>query len=135
MPPLFPAFGYNHASSATAIALAERAIPSIICSFWESPELGLPPVPLVLVREGFDAEDVGEAEATSPFKSVAVCEERPLEVGSVVIPVAPATGTRTEPAVTVVVDEATESPSAALPHINMTEGRPIGLETQPSSFA
>ena len=85
---------------------------------------------LALVCEGFDAEDVGVAEATSPFESVAVCEGRPLEVEVVVIPVALATGTSIEPAVTVDVAVASGFPSATLPHINITEGRPILVARQ-----
>lgn len=77
-----------------------RAIPSIIWSCWESPELESPPVPLALVCEGLDAEDADVAEVRSAFESVVVCEERPPGVEVVVAPVAPATGTSAEPAVT-----------------------------------
>lgn len=80
-----------------------RAIPSIIWSCWESPELEFPPVPLALVCEGLDAEDADVAEVRSAFESVVDCEERPPGVEVVVAPVAPvapATGTSAEPAVT-----------------------------------
>lgn len=79
---------------------------------------------LALVCEGFAAGDVGVAEATIPLESAAVCEEKPPEVELVVAPVALATGTRTEPAVTVDVDVACESPSATLPQMNMRAGIP-----------
>ena len=97
-------------------------MPSTIWSCWESPELESLPVPLAFVCEGFDAEDTAVAEVTSPFESVAICEDELPGARLVVAPVALATGTSTEPAVTVVVDVARESPSATLPHINMTAG-------------
>lgn len=96
-------------------------IPSTIWSCWESPELESPPSLLAFVCDGTDTEDDGIADETIPFES-AVCEERPPEVEVVVAPVALATGTSTEPAVTVVVDVASEFPSAILPYINIIVG-------------
>ena len=82
------------------------------------PPLPLPPL-LASVCDGSDAEDVGAADETTPFASVVVvCEEAPPDVEVVVAPVALATGTKTEPAVTVDVDVASGLPL----HVNITAG-------------
>ena len=85
---------------------------------------------VAFVCEGLDAEEAGVPEVRSPIEPVAVCEKRPPGVEVVLAPVALATGTSTEPAVTVVVDVASEFPSATLPHINMTAGIPGAPESK-----
>ena len=106
------------------------ATPSIIWSRCESPEEPKsPPSLLASVCDGLDAEPVLAADVMSPFESVV--EEGSLGVEVVVAPVASATGTSTESAVTVVVDVGPELSSV---HMNMTaEIGKLSFETQWSS--
>ena len=108
------------------------ATPSIIWSRCESPEEPKSPPSLIAsVCDGLDAEPVLAADVTSPFESVVVCEEGSLGFEVVVTPVASATGTSTESAVTVVVDVGPELSSV---HMNMTaEIGKLSFETQWSS--
>ncbi len=98
----------------------ESATPSVTFSGWESPELASPSSVPVLACDGSDAEDIGAADVTSPFESVAVCEESSPDAEAVVAPVALATGTSAEPALAVVVEVGPEFASATLPQMNMT---------------